>query len=252
MLLKELEYCGGLPLIRTVLALCAFLVLGLLRLIMPLRAVEWLTWAAVLRLFRVKLVIHGSPAAGGALMLANHISWIDIAALGRAVDACFVAKAEVGGWPVVGPAARRIGCLFVDRSSRRSAHLIAAQLGGRLDAGHNVIVFPEGTTGPGDRVLPFRSTLTGAVTRQALHVQPIALVYRTAKDRALAAWLGDAALLPHALALSRSSGVILDIWFEQPFIATDRKMAAAGAEAVIAARLASELRNQAATLKRAA
>lgn len=240
------------PLIRTGLALGVFLVLGLLRLVVPLRAIELLLWASVLRLFRVQLVVHGQAAQGGTLLLANHVSWIDIAALGRTIDACFIAKAEVGGWPIIGPAARRIGCLFVDRSSRRSAHLIAAQLGERLDAARNVIVFPEGTTGPGDHVLPFRSTLTGAVTCRPLQVQPVAMVYRSVQDRALAAWLGDASLLPHALALARSGGVTLDIWFEQPFVATDRKHAAVRAGAVIAARLSDELPDQAATLKRVA
>lgn len=240
------------PLIRTGVALGVLLVLGSMRLILPFRAIERLAWALVLRLFKVRVIIHGQAAQGGVLMLANHVSWIDIAALSRAVDACFVAKADVGGWPVIGPAARRIGCLFVDRGSRRSAQRIAVQLGERLDAARNVIVFPEGTTGPGDCVLPFRSTLTGASTRLPLTVQPIALAYRTTQDRRLAAWLGDASLLPHALALARSSGVTLDIWFEQPFLAAERKVAAAQAETVIAARLANELLDQAAALKRVA
>lgn len=238
--------------IRTGVALGVLLVLGFMRLILPFRTIERLAWALVLRLFRVRVVIHGQPAQGGVLMLANHVSWIDIAALGGAVDACFVAKAEVGGWPVIGPAARRIGCLFVDRGSRRSAQLIAVQLGERLNGGRNVIVFPEGTTGPGDHVLPFRSTLTGASARLPLTVQPVCLAYRTARDRSLAAWLGDASLLPHALALARSGGVALDIWFEQPFIVADRKAAAAQAETVIAARLANGWPDQAAALKRVA
>lgn len=240
------------PWIRTGLALVILLVLGLARLALPWRAIERLGWAAVLHLFNVGVTVHGRPAAGGALMLANHVSWIDIAALGRITDACFVAKAEVGGWPVIGAAARRIGCLFVDRGSRRSAQDVAGQIGARLRRGRNVIVFPEGTTGPGDCVLPFRSTLTGATGGAALAVQPVALVYRTAQDRRLAAWLGDAALLPHALALARSGGVALEIWFEPPFLAPDRKAAACRAQVAVAARLTSVLVDQAATLKRVA
>lgn len=240
------------PLVRTGLALCALLVLGLARMALPLRAIERLGWGMVLLLFRVRLTVHGQPAQGGVLMLANHVSWIDIVALGRVSDACFVAKSEVGTWPVIGPAARRMGCLFVDRGSRRSAQVIAAQIGARLTAGRNVIVFPEGTTGPGDGVLSFRSTLTGATTIRALTIQPVTLVYRGVNDRTLAAWLGDASLLPHALALARSGGIGLEIWFEKPFVAPDRKAAAIGAEAAVAARLLRELDGQAATLKRVA
>lgn len=239
-------------LVRTGLALCVVLVFCLARMALPWRAVERFGWALVLRLFRVSLAVQGQPAKGGVLMLANHVSWIDIAALGRASDACFVAKSEVGTWPVIGPAARHMGCLFVDRGSRRSAQMIAAQIGARLIGGRNVIVFPEGTTGPGDGALPFRSTLTGATTIKPLTVQPVTLVYRSAGDRALAAWLGDASLLPHALALARSGGITLEIWFEQPFVAPDRKAAASWAEAAVAGRLARELDGQAATLKRVA
>jgi 1-acyl-sn-glycerol-3-phosphate acyltransferase len=228
------------------------LLFGLARLALPLRVIERAGWALVLRAFRVRVAVHGAPSVGGVLMLANHVSWIDIVALGCVVPACFVAKAEVGGWPLIGAAARRIGCLFVDRGSRKGAQGVAADIAARIKQGRGVIVFPEGTTGPGDGVLRFQSTLTGIAGGEPVVVQPVTLVYRTAHDRQTAAWLGDAALLPHALHLARAGGITLELWFETPFPATDRKLAARQSEAIIAARLADRIADQAETLKRAA
>jgi 1-acyl-sn-glycerol-3-phosphate acyltransferase len=237
---------------RTGFALGIVLLFGLARLILPLRMIEQAGWALVLRAFRVRVKVQGTPARGGVLMLANHVSWIDIAALGRIVSACFVAKAEVGGWPVIGAAARRIGCLFVKRGSRKGAQGVAADIAARIGQRKDVIIFPEGTTGPGDGVLRFQSALTGIAGTGQIAVQPVALVYPGRHDRDAAAWLGDATLLPHALKLARTGGITLEIWFEPPFLAADRKQAAQQSEAVIAARLLARIGSQAETLKRAA
>ena len=252
--------------LRTVFALLVIMVCGLLRLILPFRWIERAGWAMVLAAFRIRVEVHGRPVEGGAMLLANHVSWIDIVALGRMVTAGFIAKAEVARWPVIGAGARRIGCIFIDRSARIGALAIRGQIAARLAQGRRVVLFPEGTTGPGDRVLRFQSSLMGAqadgeappslgrIAQKAAPfvVQPVGLVYRTARDRRLAAWLGDALLLPHAVRLAREGGVRLEIWFEEPFSATDRKAAARRAEAVIAARLAERIADQDATLKRAA
>lgn len=238
--------------LRTGLALCVVLLFGLGRLIVPWRWLERTGWALLLRAFRVKVRVHGVPVDDGALLLANHVSWIDIAALGHAVPAAFVAKSEVAGWPLIGTAARRIGCLFVDRASRVNARGVAAQIAARLVSGKGVIVFPEGTTGPGDGVLRFQSTLVALPGTGQPKIQPVALVYRDESHRRAAAWLGDASLLPHALKLARGRGITLEIWFEAPFAATDRKQAARHAEAIVAERLRARLCCQAETLKRAA
>ena len=237
---------------RTGFALGIVLLFGLARLILPLRMIERVGWAVMLWAFRVRVKVYGRPASGGVLMLANHVSWIDIAALGRIVPACFVAKAEVGGWPVIGAAARRIGCLFVDRGSRKGAQGVAADVAARIGHGKDVIVFPEGTTGPGDGVLRFQSALTGLAGAGQIAVQPVALVYPRQHDRDVAAWLGDATLLPHALKLARSGGITLEAWFEPPFLAADRKQAARQSEAIVTARLLARIGDQAETLKRAA
>lgn len=252
--------------LRTVFALLVIMTCGLLRLVLPFRAIERAGWAMVLAAFRIRVEVHGRPVEGGAMLLANHVSWIDIVALGRWVKASFIAKAEVARWPVIGAGARRIGCIFVDRGARIGALAIRGQIAARLAQGGRVVLFPEGTTGPGDRVLRFQSSLMGAqadgeaapsigrIAQKAAPfvVQPVGLVYRTARDRRLAAWLGDALLLPHAVRLAREGGATLEIWFEEPFAATDRKAAARRAEAVIAARLAERIAAQEATLKRAA
>lgn len=244
---------GAIRVLQAVAALLAVLVLAL-----PWRAwpAPWLArfgWAVLLRGFGVRVRVHGRPAEAGTLLLANHVSWIDIAVLARVVEAGFVAKAEVGDWPVIGPLARCWGCLFVDRTQRRMLGGMAAAIERHLAAGRSLVLFPEGTTGPGAGVLPFRSSLLGGGDRdRPLRVQPVTLAYCGAADRARAAWLGDAALLPHALDLARGGGVTIDVWFEEPFIGQDRKAVAIRAESVVAQRLAAVLGDQAATLNRAA
>lgn len=243
---------GTFRVLRAAMALGAVLVLALPWRIWPASGLARLGWALLLRGFDVRLRVHGVPAQAGTLLLVNHVSWIDIAVLARLVDAGFVAKAEVGHWPVIGGLARRWGCLFVDRTQRRMLGGKAAAIERHLASGRSLVLFPEGTTGAGEDVLPFRSSLLGGGGDLLLRVQPVTLAYCCAADRARAAWLGDAALLPHALELARGGGVTIDVWFEEPFIGMDRKAVAACAEAAVARRLAAVLDVQAATLNRAA
>jgi len=223
------------------------------------RAIAALAWRVLLAGFGIHLRVHGAAVQPGALLAANHISWIDIAALARLTDCGFVAKAEVGRWPIIGTLARRQGCLFVDRG-RRSA--IRATLGSMQGyrARANLTLFPEGTSGDGDRVLPFRSSLFAAVEGGFSCVQPVTLCYRRrdgspllTAERLRVAWVGEEALLPHALNLAASGGALLDLWFDEPVEGMDRKALAEACHARIAARLA-QLQNgdQPAALKRAA
>lgn len=212
-------------------------------------------WRVLLAGFGIRIRCHGAPAdPANALIVANHVSWTDILVLGRLVDAGFVAKAEVAGWPVIGPLARRYGCLFIKRESRAAAHRTAADMNS-YRAGSGLVLFAEGTTGEGHGVLPFHSSLfvTGA---RWPRIQPVTLVYARAdgsplspQERRRVAWIGDDALLPHAMALAASGGLIVEVWFEESFVAQNRKQAAEESRRLIADRL--ELA-QAATLKRAA
>lgn len=162
--------------------------------------------------FGVGIEVRGELApAEGTLFVANHISWADIVVLGSLIDAHFVSKAEVADWPLLGPLARRVGPVFVDRERRRHVSGQADAIRERLASGGSVILFPEGTTADGRELLPFRTSLFAAADA-ARRIQPIALSYAAADGSPLSlermaeiAWIGDQALLPNAVALARSA-----------------------------------------------
>jgi 1-acyl-sn-glycerol-3-phosphate acyltransferase len=245
------------------LALAALLALGAVWITIPRqgrlsRALPLTAWKLMLAGFGIRIRRQGAPADPAALIVANHISWTDIVVLGRLVDAGFVAKAEIAGWPLIGLLARRYGCLFIARESRAAAHVLAADMDA-YPAGAGLVLFAEGTTGLGDQVLPFRSGLFATGPRWP-RVQPVTIVYRrsdgsalSAEERRRIAWIDDDALLPHALTLAASGGLVAEVWFETSFVPENRKQAAQASRQAIADRLAGLAhQDQAATLKRAA
>ena len=125
----------------------------------------------------VKVMVHGSPAEEPCLVLANHLSWLDILVLATQSDAGFVAKAEVGEWPVLGWMFRAGGTEFVRRGSHDSVAELLERMTRRLAAGETFTLFPEGTSGA--RVLPirFRPRLLQAAVDAGVHVQPVAIYY---------------------------------------------------------------------------
>lgn len=223
------------------------------------RIIAVAAWAILLRGFGLRVRCHGPRPPHGALIVANHVSWADIAALARLCDAGFIAKSEVAGWPVIGALARRLGCLFIQRESRMAVQPMLAEMSGR-SRGPGLILFPEGTTGDGTALLPFRSSLFAVAGKRRQAVYPVTLAYRRRDGGALCpaglrriAWLGEDELLPHALALAAAGGALIDIWFEAPVPPGPRKQVAGATRAAIAARLdAIAAADQAATLKRAA
>ena len=96
--------------------------------------------------------------AGASLVVANHVSWIDILAFGSLSSTCFLAKSEVDRWPVISRFARLKGTVFVDRRRRRSIPPANATMAARLAAGRTVVIFPEGTTGDGTRLGRFHAS----------------------------------------------------------------------------------------------
>ena len=133
---------------------------------------------------------------GGQLLVANHISWLDVLVLNAYCPTDFVAKAEVQYWPVLGCLAKRNGTLFLPRHSPSQAQAMTELVAARLQAGHSVLVFPEGSTSPGAGVLPFYPALFQAAVDAACPVQPLALSYRHATGEAsrAAVYAGDTTL----------------------------------------------------------
>jgi 1-acyl-sn-glycerol-3-phosphate acyltransferase len=149
----------------------------------------------LLRLCGVTLVVHRGDSAieRGALVVSNHVSWIDIFVIDAWRPTPFVSKAEIRQWPVVGWLATQIGTVFIQREKRSDARRIVEQLGERLAAGELVCVFPEGTTSDGLGILPFHANLFQAAVATGAAVQPICLLYEDAQGRqtTAAAYWGD-------------------------------------------------------------
>lgn len=145
--------------------------------------VQW--WSAkVLRLAGIRLAVHGAPRPGAVLLVANHVSWLDIAVIHAACGrARFVSKADVLRWPVLGWLIRAVGTLFIERERKRDALRVVHELASALQRGEAVAVFPEGTTGAGPQVLPLHANLLQAAIATDLPVQPVVLRYHEPGQR---------------------------------------------------------------------
>ncbi|MBS7810478.1 lysophospholipid acyltransferase family protein [Roseococcus pinisoli] len=188
------------------------------------------------RLIGLKLRVVGTPAnKPRTLYVSNHTSWLDILVLGATVDARFVSKAEVATWPVIGWVARLGRSVFVSRSRGRTG-TEAQELRVRLEEGDSLVLFPEGTTSDGARVLPFRSSFF-SVAGAAAQIQPVTVVYDRLgglpigrRDRPLFAWYGDMETASHAWRLLRRTGTRASVVLGEsinPEAMPDRKALAA-------------------------
>jgi 1-acyl-sn-glycerol-3-phosphate acyltransferase len=134
-------------------------------------------WSAkLLRLMGIALQPKGSPRPGAKLLVANHVSWLDIAAIHAVLpEARFVSKADVRQWPLVGRLVAGAGTLFIEREKKRDALRVVHQMAEALKAGDTVAVFPEGTTGDGRALLPFHANLLQAAIATETPIQPVVL-----------------------------------------------------------------------------
>ena len=195
---------------------------------------------SLLWIIGVRLRIEGD-CAQGALILANHVSWMDILAFGSVPSVCFLAKSDVDAWPIISRFARLKGTVFVDRRHRRSILPANAAMTARLAAGRTVVMFPEGTTGAGTTLLRFHSSHVEAVVQARRRgvdavLQPVTLAY----DTPAAAWIGDDALLPHLWRMLRQKPITCTLAFAEPIGVSpeaNRKRLTATARAIMSAEL---------------
>jgi len=144
----------------------------------PLAEVLSVWWSQVIcRIFGIRRQLTGEFQPGAQLVVANHISWIDIALLHSFVAMGFVAKAEIEGWPLLGTIARAGGSVFHRRGSHDSASGVAAQMINRLQENRRVAIFPEGGIIPGEGVKFFHARLFAAPIEAGKPVQPVMLRY---------------------------------------------------------------------------
>lgn len=138
----------------------------------------------MLRIMGVQLEVRGqAPAAGPCLVVANHISWLDILVINAAQPVRFVSKADVLRWPLLGSLVAGAGTLFIERESRRDALRMVQLMAERLQAGDRVAVFPEGTTGDGRGLLPFHPNLLQSAIAADAPIVPVALRYVKANSQ---------------------------------------------------------------------
>ncbi len=205
----------------------------------------------VCRLLGIRVHVEGHLETGKpVLLVSNHVSWLDIPALSTIAPVCFVAKAEVGTWPFVSLLAKLQRSVFVDRTRRTLVKHKAGEIAERLAQGDNIVLFAEGTSSDGNRVLPFRSSLfsatafapeaandngpdvavqTAAITYTHLHGLPI-----LRHERPLIAWYGEMDMLSHAWNVLKSGPLDVTISISEPVpLASlrDRKQLAAFSEA---------------------
>ncbi|GJD60733.1 lysophospholipid acyltransferase family protein [Methylobacterium frigidaeris] len=207
---------------------------------------------AFLRLFQIRITVTGTPPAPreAALVIANHISWLDIPVLGALRPLSFVAKSEIAGWPVIGTLARLQRTVFIDRARKRHTAVVNTEMSRRLRDGELIVLFAEGTTGDGTRLLPFRTSLVGAaraaITEGGLdrvRLQPLCIAYTrrnglplTRAERPDIAWYGDMELGPSVKLFFERGPIDVQVTWGEPIAfaaGTDRKAATALAEASV-------------------
>jgi 1-acyl-sn-glycerol-3-phosphate acyltransferase len=186
-----------------------------------------LYWAVFARLLGLHVRVIGDLASRSSdrpvIFVSNHSSWVDIPVVGGVLDGCFVAKGDVAGWPVVGTIARLGRSVFVTRQ-RGSTVRERDTMQGLLAGGDNLILFPEGTSSDGSRVLPFRSSFFSVAQSEARPIiQPVSVVYDRLgglptgrANRPVFAWYGDMDIASHAWRLSRCAGLRVTVLLHTP------------------------------------
>lgn len=258
--------------LRLVSVICAILLITVV--LMPVQALSLLLRWPLRRslpvfyhrilciLIGVRVQVVGAPPPQRPLLIvANHSSWLDITVITSVLSVVFVAKREVARWPLFGQLAKLQRSVFVDRERRHKTGEASSEIADRLLEGDAVVLFAEGTSSDGNRVLPFRTALLGAAqellaTGRAEHVlvQPMALAYVRLQglpidrsQRAGVAWYGGIDLIPHLLQIVRGGALDVVVTFGEPAVCdrgTDRKQLARKLEAVVRRDTVTALRGR--------
>ena len=196
---------------------------------------------ALLFLLRVRVDCIGQPSGERPrLLVANHVSWIDILVFGAIEPVCFLAKREVSAWPIIASFAKAQRTVFVDRKRRRSIPGANRAMAARMSEKRSVILFPEGTTCDGTALGKFHSShvasardlLASDADTMSVSIQPAAIFYSSPH----AVWTGDATLLPHLWDILREPPLRVNVVFGQPLAyerSSDRKVLCAAAKMAI-------------------
>ncbi|MGN1209117.1 MAG: lysophospholipid acyltransferase family protein [Duodenibacillus sp.] len=209
------------------------------------------SWSArLLRWLGVRLVIEGgrqqeavhdcgiTPDAVGRLVVSNHISAIDIFALNAVIPCAFVAKAEIAKWPVFGMIAKAAGTIFIERGNKRALVGIGNNMQQALRQGRSLLVFPEGTTSDGTKLLKLHGNLMESAVRTGAPVLPVVLEYKVGGKRTtLASYVGDTGLFECLWKVVTAPDLTIEARILNPLTAEDRHTLCRLASADMAASL---------------
>jgi 1-acyl-sn-glycerol-3-phosphate acyltransferase len=181
----------------------------------------------LLRMLKVEARIHGLPDGGlpgNLLIVANHVSWLDIFVLNTLQPSRFIAKSELRRWPIVGRLIRDVGTLFIERDRRRHTHNIKRDAAEALARGDVIAIFPEGTTSDGSMVLPFHSALLQTIVDAGGHVQPVAIRYRkmSGEHNVAPAYVGETSLMESFWRITGERAQMVEIHIAPPLPAQSR------------------------------
>lgn len=264
----------GLARLRGATVLCAFLVVTAIgipiqavalgfRAVGARRQIPHAYHRLVCRILGIRVVVHGRAARGsGVLFVANHCSWVDIPTLSAAAAVSFVAKQEIADWPFFGLLAKLQRTIFIARDKRGETGRYRDTIRGRLRAGDNLVLFPEGTSSDGNRVLRFKSALF-AVAEAGMGaeepatptwtplIQPVSIAYTglcglplQRPERPFVTWYGDMELVPHLWDMVRRGPIEAVVVFHPPLAAgtaDSRKRVAAAAQDAVARGVAAAI-----------
>jgi 1-acyl-sn-glycerol-3-phosphate acyltransferase len=232
--------------IRRAVALGTALAFGIVRYWLrrvrgPLTDLERALWVqrtckAIMAGAGIRFKVDGQPPTHG-LVVANHLSYLDVLILSAAMPCFFVAKMEIDGWPIFGKAARAGGTIFLDRSSLASAMTVAEQMSEKLKLPIPVLLFPEGTSTDGSKVLRFHSRLIDPATAAGAPITAAAIRYVIedgTPERELC-WFGDDIFVTHLFKALGTPGFTARVRFGKPKIYPDRRAAADATHAEITA-----------------
>jgi len=196
--------------------------------------VRW-WYGRLCRMLGMTIDTAGQPR-NGMLLVANHVSWLDIPVLGARAPVAFLSKAEIRSWPLIGWMAGLAGTLYIERGAHQAAELAAA-IADSIRHGRSVVIFPEGTTGTGHHLRRFHPRLFAAVQQPELRVQPVAIRYGSNEmPDPVAPFVGDDSLVPHLWRVLRHPGLRVRVDF-LPLMETaglDRRRLAERARGAIA------------------
>ena len=187
----------------------------------------------------VEGLAQGQPAPNGAMLVSNHISWLDIYVIHSWQPVRFVAKSKIRNWPVVGWLCDKTGTIFIERARKRDAHRVLHHITEVMRQGDLVCVFPEGTTTDGSKVLPFHANLMQAPVAGKLPVQPVGLTYldaATGLPTLAPAYIDDISLIQCLNAILKSPPIKARLTLGPQLHATSagrRELAEAAREVVV-------------------